>query len=198
MFGAYIRHVGLTVEPLTYSLFQDAIALAVEDAQLVLAEQSGVVEKMLQIVDGLVDPLAADVQLGREGLAFFVDVVEDALEAALAATALVARQMFLGRRRQSVQCNGHAHAVAFHHRLFAAYLHHLSEGLLTVDAHDGAHLDGKAGVQLFDLGFGSGGQGLHLHCTTEFVVVAFLLRGKTFRLLLQPLSRLLGLLFLGL
>ena len=104
-----------------------------EDAELFLAEELRVIEEVLEVVEGLVDTLATEVEGGVEGLALLIDVVVDALEAVALLSVLVDGKGFLLCGRETFEGDGQTDAVAFDDGFAAFDLDNLPVGLLSVD-----------------------------------------------------------------
>ena len=120
-------------------LHEDAVAFTMEDAYLFFTEQECFVEEMVQHVECLFGTVAAEVERGVEMGTFLVHLVVDAT--ADADGFLVGGNLLLCGASETLQRNGHAEAVAFHDGFLPFDFHHLTEGVLTVDADDTANGD---------------------------------------------------------
>ena len=180
-FGAEGTDVAVALQIVAYYLLENAETLAMEYAQFLLAEELGVVEEMLEVLEGFVGTLAAKVEGWVEGFAFLVDVVVDGLEARILTACLVDGDVFLLGDDETAEGDGHADTVALDHGFLAFDFHHLGKSFLPVDAHYAARGDGGIDNVVVlgggALGVGGVGRGGLAVCLGVGFVVAFLVEG---------------------
>ena len=137
--GVEILDFGMGHKLLANNGFKDSETFAMENAEFFFGEELSVVEEALKFFDGFFGSVTAEVKGVVEGFALLVHVVVDGLEATFLLGGALDGEGLLGGGGESRERDGHAKAVGFDDGLLAFDFDHLSEGVLTVDADNGAN-----------------------------------------------------------